>query len=161
MTPQQLTLPPEAASVSAARRFVVSSLDSLGASAAREDAEMLVSEIATNAVLHARTPFTIEVSRDGQTVRVCVLDLSAALPRSRTYGAESTTGRGMRLIASLAADWGVEQQGKGRKTVWFELPADGSSAEVPAWDDIDVDTLIAGFGDEGDDITAPSARAAA
>lgn len=161
MTPQQLTLPPEPASVSTARRFVGASLDALGASAARPDAEMLVSELATNAVLHARTPFTVEVTRDGQRVRICVLDLSPALPRARSYGAQSTTGRGMRLVASLAADWGVERQGRQRKTVWFELPADGSGAEVPGWDEIDVDALVAAFGEADDDTDAPSARAAA
>lgn len=110
---------------------------------------MLASELATNAVLHARTPFTVEVSRDGLTARICVLDLSPARPRIRDYGTEATTGRGMRLVASIAADWGVEPQGRG-KTVWFALPVAGSAAPVLAWEDgdIDVDALLAGFGDE-------------
>ncbi len=115
-----MTLPPAAASVPRARRFVCDSLRHLDAAAACDDAEALVSELATNVVLHARTSFTVEVSRAGQTVRVCVLDSSPVQPRVRHYGTEATTGRGMRLVASLSAAWGVEPAGTG-KTVWFEL----------------------------------------
>lgn len=146
----RLTLPAEAASVPAARRFVRNSLVGVGAAAASDEAETLVSELATNAVLHARTPFTIEVTRDGHTVRVCVLDLSPAMPRTRDYGTDATTGRGMRLVAAISADWGVQPQGAG-KTVWFDLAADGASAVPPAQDregDVDADVLLARFGDD-------------
>ena len=161
MTPAQLTLPAEPASVPQARRFVCDSLTSLGAAPACGDAETLTSELATNAVIHARTPFTVEVSRDGQIVRICVLDTSPAPPRLRDYGLDATTGRGMRLVASLAVDWGVQPQGRG-KTVWFELPADGRTAFVPTWDDdedIDVETLLAAF--DGDDAGGAGAVARA
>jgi anti-sigma regulatory factor (Ser/Thr protein kinase) len=158
VTTSQLTFPAEVSSVPAARRFVRDSLIALGAVGACDDAELLVCELATNAVLHARTSFTVEVSGDGRTARICVHDLSPARPRTRDYGLGATTGRGMRLVASIAADWGVEQQGSG-KTVWFALPVAGSTAPVPAWeDDIDVDALLAGFGDE--DSAGPRAAAA-
>ena len=149
--------------MSAARQFVRERLRALGADGACDDAGTLVSEIATNAVLHARTPFTVEVTRDGLTVRVCVLDLSPVMPRARAYGAEATTGRGMRLIASLASDWGVQVQGQGRKTVWFELPAAGNPNEAPAWEDgvVDVAALLAGFDDDSGDAAPAAPRAAA
>ena len=150
VTTTATTLPPAAESVAAARRFVQEHLAALGAPAAGEDAAMLVSELATNVVLHARTPFTVEVRRSGETVRVCVLDQSPVRPRTRDYGTDATTGRGMRLVASLASDWGVEVQ-DGGKTVWFELPVVGSADSVTAWDaedDVDLDALLASFGDD-------------
>lgn len=152
MTPSPLTLPAEAASVPAARRFVRDTVAALGAAAAGADAEALVSELATNAVLHARSPFTVVVDRAGDRVRICVLDASPTRPRTRDYGMQATTGRGMRLVASLAAAWGVDRQGSG-KAVWFELPATGPLAAVPGRDDeadVDVDALLARFPDDGD-----------
>jgi anti-sigma regulatory factor (Ser/Thr protein kinase) len=146
----RLTLPADAASVRAARRFVRESLADIGAGAASEEAETVVSELATNAVLHARTPFTIEVSRDSDTVRVSVLDLSPAMPRTRDYGNDATTGRGMRLVAAISADWGVQTQDVG-KAVWFDLAADGTSAVDLAHDDgvdVNADALLAKFSDD-------------
>jgi anti-sigma regulatory factor (Ser/Thr protein kinase) len=157
--PAQTTLPAQVTSVPTARRFVRESLRAVDAAAASAEAEMLVSELATNVVLHARTPFTIEVSRSDDTVRIGVLDASPRQPRVREYGTDATTGRGLRLLASLAVRWGVQAQGQG-KVVWFELPAAGSTAEVPIWDDeeLDVDALLAGF---DDDAAEPVLRAAA
>jgi anti-sigma regulatory factor (Ser/Thr protein kinase) len=158
VTDAALTLPPEPESVPRARRFVCAALAALGADGACDAAETLVSELATNVVLHARTSFTVEVKRDGAAVRVEVLDSSPAAPRSRDYGVDATTGRGLRLIASLSTHWGVEPAGAG-KSVWFELPADGAMAFVAAWDDedVDVDVLLSAYGDDGDDggVVAP------
>jgi anti-sigma regulatory factor (Ser/Thr protein kinase) len=158
VTPAATTLPPEAESVPVARRFVRESLIELDAVAATADAQVLISELATNAVLHARTAFTVEVSRVGAIIRVCVRDESPVPPRTRDYGTDSTTGRGMRLIASMATDWGVQQQSPG-KAVWFELPASGLEADIAPWDDadVDVDALLAGFADDAGAATASAA----
>lgn len=154
------TLPAEPRSVSAARHFVRQALDGLGAAAAVDDAQVLVCELGTNCVLHARTTFTVEVTRHGGTVRVCVTDGSAVLPRTRTYGVEATTGRGMRLVAVLASDWGVEPQGTG-KTVWFELPVAGEGSSVRL-ESADVDALLLAFPEPRDgDPEAPQVLAAA
>jgi anti-sigma regulatory factor (Ser/Thr protein kinase) len=163
VTGDTLTLPAVASSVPEARRFVRDALHALAAAGACDDAETLVSELATNAVLHARTEYTITVARTDGTVRVRVHDMSAVLPRQRTYGADSTTGRGIRLIASIAQDWGVEAEGEG-KAVWFELPVEGRHAAIPSWDDeIDVEALLDSFDDDtaGTDGDAPSALALA
>ena len=158
MSAAQTSLPPEPVSVPAARRFVRSCLEELGATAAWESAEMLVSEVATNAVLHGRTPFTVSVhlDEDRVRVRVSVTDLSSVLPRPRSYGTDSTTGRGLRLVASLSSAWGVDLTGTG-KTVWFEVAADGGSGtRVASWDgDTDVDALLAAFDDTDSDPSAP------
>ncbi|MCU1593857.1 MAG: putative sensor protein [Frankiales bacterium] len=140
--------PPEPQSVPAARRFVRTALDELGVPGALDAAEMLVSEAATNAVLHARTDFVVEVAREGERVRVSVADSSPVLPRQRDYGIDATTGRGVRLIATLAAAWGVDRTPEG-KTVWFEIDAaDGRSSVEESWDsDADLDALLAGYDD--------------
>ena len=160
MRTPSVTLPADAVSVPAARRFVRERLVELGAAGACDDAEALVSELATNAVLHARTPFTVEVSRQGETVRVRVLDASPAPPRVRDYGPDSTTGRGMRLVAALSSDWGMESH-SGEKAVWFELPAAGSTASVDGWhEDADLESLLERFGEVGPSGSEPVARAA-
>jgi anti-sigma regulatory factor (Ser/Thr protein kinase) len=148
VTAAACSFPADSASVPAARRFVRDTLDELGVSAAWDGAAMLVSELATNAVLHARTTFTVHVLRDHDTVRVSVQDLSLVLPRQRAYGTESTTGRGLRLVSSLALAWGVERH-EGGKSVWFDVPAAGDRGTVTeAWDsDLDVEALLAGFDD--------------
>jgi anti-sigma regulatory factor (Ser/Thr protein kinase) len=149
VTVNTLTLMAVAESVPQARRFVRQSVLALGADQACDDAESLVSELATNAVLHARTDYTITVSRTNGTIKVWVRDLSSMLPRARHYGTDSTTGRGMRLVASLALDWGVEADGAG-KAIWFELDADGAHSVGDEWDivDVDPDQLLAAFDDD-------------
>lgn len=162
--PAQVTLPAEPASVAAARRFVRDALQQLDAAAAVDDAQALVSELATNAVIHARTAFTVEVGQDGDRLRVCVHDGSPARPRVRRYDSDSTTGRGLRLVETLASSWGVETTGSG-KTVWLELSRTGS-APAQQWDDadaddVDVELLLAAFDDDGGDGGGVRARSAA
>lgn len=145
-TTAQLTLPASPDSIAVARRFVVAALHDAHADSAADDAATLVSELATNALLHARTSFTVEVELIGEVVRIGVVDLSAATPRVRDYGSEATTGRGMRLVATMATRWGVEPNAEG-KMVWFELPAQGT-AELSAWDeDSDPQDILAAFPD--------------
>jgi anti-sigma regulatory factor (Ser/Thr protein kinase) len=101
-----------------ARRFVASSLaagDEVG-----ELAVLLVSELASNAVLHARTPFELVVDTDPERVRVEVHDGNPTLPTLKDYVAESVTGRGLHMVANSANSWGFEAVGHG-KMVWFEL----------------------------------------
>jgi hypothetical protein len=128
------TLPAATESVPAARQFVMDALTDLGAAGACDDAVALVSELATNAVIHARTPYTIAVSRDGDTVRVVVHDLSAVIPRQRGYGLDATTGRGLRLVA-------------GGKAVWFEVSCEGGRDALAWYADVDLDALLVAFGD--------------
>jgi anti-sigma regulatory factor (Ser/Thr protein kinase) len=146
------TLSPTPAEVAGARRFVQQTLGTWGLDALTWTAEQLVSELATNCILHARTAYTIELSRDGEVVRVSVSDGSPAIPRPRRYDNESTTGRGLRLVESLASRWGVDPADRG-KSVWFELPAT-AGLTVGSWDDeeeVDVDALLAQFSDEAED----------
>lgn len=124
-----MTLPGVPASVPTARRFVRDALQTWGLTEVLDSAMLIVSELATNAVLHAGGEVTVWVSSPGDgTVRLEVIDDSARVPQLRGYGDEATTGRGLRMVASLATDWGVEPQALG-KTVWALLD---SAAEAGA-----------------------------
>ena len=141
-----LMLPALTESVPAARRLVREALTELGAVGACDDAVALVSELATNAVIHARTSFTVVVSHDEDTVRVAVHDLSAVLPRRRAYGVDATTGRGLRLVASMSSDWGMETE-NGGKVIWFQVARAGDRTPPQWYADVDVDALLSAFGE--------------
>ena len=81
---------------------------------------LLVSEVVTNAVLHARSDVMITVRNDGTVVRVEVADRSEAPPVQRPVVEDSMTGRGMVLVDELADAWGTRPSVHG-KVVWFEL----------------------------------------
>lgn len=104
-----------------ARHFVAEVLARLGhRGATLEDAQLLVTELATNAVVHAGSPFSVIVRAEGARVRVSVSDTSTVRPTPRDDGPLAASGRGLRLVAALCADWGVDVNAAG-KTVWAEL----------------------------------------
>jgi anti-sigma regulatory factor (Ser/Thr protein kinase) len=107
----------------AARRFVAGLLACrpfVGRVAA-DDVQLVVSELASNAVIHAGTPFSVSVGSDDSVMRISVQDWSAAAPIMRDGAPSARSGRGLRLVAAVARDWGVEPHPDG-KTVWAELP---------------------------------------
>lgn len=121
----RLNLPPDASSASAARRFVAGSIDVDEVDA--ELALLLVSELASNAILHAKTPFTVVVTRRDSCVRFAVIDESQVIPTVKPYANDAVTGRGLMMVASSSAAWGIDARPFG-KAVWFELP---TGASVP------------------------------
>lgn len=108
----------------AARRFVAGLLGRrpYGDRVAADDAQLVISELATNAVIHAGTPFSVGVRYDGSCVRISVHDWSSTQPVMRDGNPTAPSGRGLRLIAMVSRAWGVEY-GPDGKTVWAELPA--------------------------------------
>lgn len=116
--------PPLPESAPAARLFVLSAVMT-----AQDDAEeklaTLVSELATNAILHARTPFKVKVRQDDATIRVSVSDQSPATPVRKSFGPKQPTGRGLLIVESFADRWGVSPSRDG-KTVWFEIDRVGA-----------------------------------
>jgi anti-sigma regulatory factor (Ser/Thr protein kinase) len=106
----------------AARDFVADALRR-GAAGRRllSDAQLLVAELAANAVLHARSRFSVAVRTGDATVRIAVWDASPLPPVQRDPAPTEASGRGLALVDGLAADWGIEVT-DGGKTVWAELP---------------------------------------
>lgn len=86
-----------------------------------DDVALMVSELVTNVVLHAHTEAVVRIAlRDG-CLRVEVSDRSAQPVEVRPHAPGSETGRGLRIVDALAADWGVRAV-DGGKIVWFEVP---------------------------------------
>ena len=117
------TFPCDPRSVTAARRFVA---EACKGRADAEDVALLVSELATNAVMHARTPFEVTVVPIGVGgVRVEVADGSSSPPRLGDDGGPWTSGRGgggrgLVMLDAIASRWGVAPSDSGKR-VWFEL----------------------------------------
>lgn len=121
----RIRLDADARSVGRARRFCASQLGDWGAAPDLIDTcLLLVSELATNAVLHARTPFTVTISRP-KDLRVEVADADPTLPQVREYSIDAASGRGLQLISSMAKDYGAGSV-DGGKAVWFVLPWTGA-----------------------------------
>lgn len=110
-----------AESVRSARRFVVEAMSRDGVNQEQRDVvELAVSELATNAVRHARTAFTVEVGIDDDLVRVAVRDAGAGGPIPLETSPDAAEGRGLLVVGWLASEWGVDYHRRG-KTVWFKL----------------------------------------
>lgn len=126
-----LELPPDAASVSAARRFLRERLrqweieDGLGDAA--DTAVLLLSELCTNALLHSRGAFTVALAWSGRVLRVTVCDSSPQLPVRQRFSPSASTGRGIGLLGDLARSWGSERI-DGGKQVWFEVSGEVARA---------------------------------
>jgi anti-sigma regulatory factor (Ser/Thr protein kinase) len=136
-SPATVHLPHTASSVRAARRRLAADLTQRGfALTLIDDAVLVLSEILSNALMHARP-------LDSGKIRVCwdVIGGSLALevtdgggptrPHQATPTLSSLGGRGLGIVASLVDDWGVRQV-HGETTVWAVLPAGGlGSRRVP------------------------------
>ena len=146
----EVTLPGAPSSVPTARRFVESILISWGRPEQGWTAALLVSELSANCTLHARTEFTVRIELQEEQVRLQVTDGSLRAPAVRDYGTTATTGRGLQLVAELSNDWGVDLHDDG-KTVWVLLQQAQSAPGDDDEADLDVDALLAAFGDDDPD----------
>ena len=150
-----MRLAADAASVPAVRRFVADGLAAWGEAKLVDAAELVASELSSNAALHAMAQFmhvTLErASDDAAGVRVAVEDdgpvgVEAVLPRT-PGGAEldvdelDATGRGLAIVAMLAGRWGVDVTRRGKR-VWAELvdPDPEHEALDPVRDETDAAT---------------------
>jgi anti-sigma regulatory factor (Ser/Thr protein kinase) len=113
-------LPHSPRSASLARAIVRDALPGVSLSTV-ETAQMLASELATNAVLHARSMLVMHVSVAEDRLWVGVEDLSPDYPLPRQPSADAEDGRGLMLLDALASAWGWARTPVG-KQVWFELP---------------------------------------
>jgi anti-sigma regulatory factor (Ser/Thr protein kinase) len=153
----------ELRSASEARRFVTSALADVGLNDLVDAASLLTSELVTNAYLHAASGVTVRVTVDAAAVLIEIRDESLRMPMRKRYGPDSTTGRGMLLVEQLSAQWGVTPE-PGGKCVWFVLDptshrknvedlltSAAASAAQALTDDVDLDELLAAFGDDQDE----------
>lgn len=112
----------EPASAGSARRFVAETLQRWDAASDLDTVSLLVSELVSNAIVHARSDFEVSVLLRGHTIRIEVDDQSNVLPLPRDADVDDDSGRGMALVEALATGWGVTDRDGTGKTVWFEVP---------------------------------------
>ena len=113
-------LEPQPQTPGRARRLVRQALRRWDLEDQLEAAELLVSEIVTNAVRYAERPITLRLLRT-DVLRCEVGDDAPLLPRMRHAAPEEEGGRGLYLVNRMAQRWGATRLGAG-KVVWFELP---------------------------------------
>ena len=114
---------PTPAAPRAARRFLRDRLHEWGLPPERVDtAELCLSEVVTNAVLHARTAIGVLLTREEDRIRVVVQDGGRYQQVTRRVGAgpDDVGGRGLLLVEELTVAWGSEQSERGT-VVWFEV----------------------------------------
>lgn len=111
--------PADAASVAAAREFVCRHVRRHEGPRLAAEVGLVVSELATNAVLHARTPFVVTVGRTQGGIFLSVRDRSPLLPvTSRLPTTTQLHGRGLHVVDACSSDWGFTREPGGGKSVW-------------------------------------------
>jgi anti-sigma regulatory factor (Ser/Thr protein kinase) len=109
-----------AAALREVRRFVREVLHAWRADDRLVDAEIIASELATNAVKHAQSPFRVSLTRSASSMTLSVRDASFDLPEPQARHTEGGGGRGLALVSELSSDWGTRVEADG-KTVWAEF----------------------------------------
>ena len=82
-----------------------------------EDVRLVASELTSNAVTHARTPFVVTLAEVGPSVLLTVQDGAAPVPETAVHDPMARNGRGMVIVNALAREWGVDGDGRS-KSVW-------------------------------------------
>ena len=111
------SFPPALGAASEARRFVAGAVGDLGHPEMAEDAALITSELATNAVRHADSEFVVVVTPDDGGVCISVWDSAPGAPGPRDAQLHDTSGRGLRLVSQMSERWGAEPL-SGGKVVW-------------------------------------------
>jgi len=131
-------------SVRAARDFTVAILHRWGMAERSPDIAIVVSELLTNALWHARAgpgdirpgrPIRLGLLQPGPCVLCAVADPSKAAPAPRTPDSLAETGRGLHIVCALSDQWGCTTPGDAGKVVWALFrapPAPPSAARYPS-----------------------------
>lgn len=116
-----IDLPHELSSVSRAREFVRARSAEWGIADPLDDALLVVSELAANALTHAGSSYRVRLSATAQALRIEVDDDGAGTPEPQPLSETDEHGRGLYLVSALATSWGMGAAEGGGKRVWAEL----------------------------------------
>jgi len=116
-----LELPQALTSVRTARRFVSEKLNEWSLDLLLDDALLVASELATNAITHAESNCRLRLSLNPGTLRIDVLDTGAGTPEPQPPSWTEEHGRGLHLVDALTTAWGLELVPGDGKLVWAEL----------------------------------------
>jgi DNA-binding NarL/FixJ family response regulator len=127
-----LELPRELSSVRLARRFVAEKLAEWDLEVIADDALLVASELAANAITHAESTCRIRLSLTPQSFRIDVFDTGTGTPEPQPASATLEHGRGLHLVAAITTAWGLEVVPGTGKLVWAELARPQVAAGLPA-----------------------------
>lgn len=111
-------LPAEPVSTSKARDFVCAHLAEHDLRHLVDDIRLVASELATNAMAHAQTPFSVTLSQTDGSVLLTVRDGSSTVPVGALPQVLDSGGRGLMIVELLSQEWGVTTDGPDAKGVW-------------------------------------------
>ena len=123
-------LPALPSSAGEARRLLRDAMPEETSEESTDAAALALSEIVTNALVHAGTPMRLRVILAPSAVRVELADGSARLPLPREYSRAAGTGRGLHMVTEIVDEWGAHHDEDG-KVVWFEI-ADPEPSREPS-----------------------------
>jgi hypothetical protein len=123
------TLEPDRMSPAMARTFVAEVLRRWRCEEMLQTVQLAVSELVTNAVLHAGSSVDVSVSLHATDIRVDVVDRGSGTPLIQPPAEDHDSGRGLQIVGRLATSWGV-REGPGWKSVWFEVPRPDAAASA-------------------------------
>jgi len=85
------------------------------------DAQLLTSELVTNAIRHGAGIVTVAIECDETSVAVAVGDSGPEMPLAPPVDVSAESGRGLRLVQAIAVSWGVKRTADQGKVVWFRI----------------------------------------
>jgi hypothetical protein len=119
---RDVDLPPAVTSPAQARRCV-DELLTPGSQDTRDRAELVISELTTNAVRHVQRPFSVDLALTSEHLLIAVSDVSSREPHLQPLRPDATGGRGIQLVEAVSRAWGVRLRYPHGKTVWACLDA--------------------------------------
>jgi anti-sigma regulatory factor (Ser/Thr protein kinase) len=118
---QIMRLVPERTSPMRARQFLLGVLEPAHVDRERAANALLVSEIVTNAVLHAASEVVVSVGLDGGLLEVAVSDRSRPDGDISAFDQDRLDGWGLEIVSAITDRWGYRRDSHEDKTVWFEI----------------------------------------
>lgn len=125
----ETTLQATPVSASQARVFVSRHLAEHQLSHLVDPVRLVASELATNALTHARTAFTVALSATPEAVLLSVSDGNESVPVRGSHRVTDSGGRGLQIVEALSVDWGVSTENGGSKTVWAAFAKETADAD--------------------------------
>lgn len=129
----EIVLAAEPVSASKARDFIRQHLVAHDLGYLVEDVRLVVSELATNAMVHARTPFVVTLSGMDGVLLLDIQDGSPSVPARAASNVMDMGGRGLVLVELLSREWGVTANADGSKSVWASFATRTWPGAAPMW----------------------------
>jgi anti-sigma regulatory factor (Ser/Thr protein kinase) len=118
---EALHLPADSTSPRRARQFVDEVLHRWQRDGAIDRVALIASELVTNAVFHAKTDITVELTAEDGTVHLEVFDGAAGRPVFLERDDDAPGGLGLPIVEALASSWGMRAREGGGKAVWADV----------------------------------------